>query len=225
MNLIRHIPNGLTICNLLCGCAGIISTFTDSPRSAAVFVWVACVFDFFDGLAARALNVNSPIGKELDSLADMVSFGALPAFVMYRLIESSTNLPWLSALGFSIAAFSALRLAKFNIDERQHDKFIGLPTPANAIFITGLVFLPRPLDSILHSDIALVAVAIVSSLLLVSPLELIALKFKTYSWADNRLRFTFLLLAVLSLVIWRLGALSLIIPGYIVLSLFSRGDE
>ena len=138
MNLIRHLPNALTCGNLLCGCLGIVCVLQCPIEYAAYFVWAACVFDFFDGFAARALHVKSPIGKELDSLADMVSFGVLPSMAMYSMIKSVTGEPMLAYFAFSIAVFSALRLALFNIDERQIDTFIGVPTPATALFITAL---------------------------------------------------------------------------------------
>lgn len=222
MNLFRHLPNFLTCCNLICGCLGIVFALQDSAASAALWVWAACVFDFFDGFAARKLKVNSPIGKELDSLADMVSFGVLPSVVMFQMISTSSSGEWLPFAGFSIAVFSALRLAQFNIDERQQDSFIGLPTPANALFITGLVFLGSPFNVLLSKDYYLIILTVLSSLILVAPLELFALKFKNYSWTDNKLRFTFLLFSVLLLALWQAAAIPLIILGYVLLSLMAR---
>src|SRR5437868_5886386 len=119
----RHIPNALTCCNLLCGCLGIIFCLENRNISAAYFVWVAGVFDFFDGFAARWLKVTSPIGKELDSLADMVSFGLLPSLVMYKMIDASTDNIYLPFAALMIAVCSALRLAIFNVDETLHDSF------------------------------------------------------------------------------------------------------
>ncbi len=220
--MLKHLPNALTCGNLLCGSVGIIFTMNYSTSMAAWFVWAACVFDFFDGFTARAFNVTSPIGKELDSLADMVSFGVLPSITMYQMIDiisTSTILPYSA---FSLTVFSALRLAKFNVDENQKDIFIGLPTPANALFITSLVYLSSPWDIFISNDLLLVAITIIFSLLLVSPWELFALKFKTYRWADNKLRFTFLALSVLLLVIGRAAALPFIILFYILLSLLIR---
>ena len=137
MKVLRHLPNALTCGNLLCGCVGIIFTLQDGAAVSAWFVWAACVFDFLDGFAARALKVNSPIGKELDSLADMVSFGALPAIVMFQMIDTISSNNFFPYTAFSLAIFSALRLAKFNVDDKQKDSFIGLPVPANALFITS----------------------------------------------------------------------------------------
>src|SRR5690242_19132741 len=140
--MIRHLPNFLTCCNLICGCFGIVCLLENRNIPAAYFVWTAGVFDFFDGFTARMLKVSSPIGKELDSLADVVSFGVLPALVMYKLIGDHTANEWLPYAAFMIAAFSALRLAIFNVDETQTDSFKGLNTPANSLFITSLPLLP-----------------------------------------------------------------------------------
>lgn len=222
MNILRHLPNALTCGNLFCGCVGILFAVQYSPETASYFVWAACVFDFFDGFAARALNYSSPIGKELDSLADMVSFGVLPSITLFSLIESQTFNSLFSYSAFLLAIFSALRLAKFNIDERQKESFIGLPVPANALFITGLIYLPAPLDQVTSSVALLIAVAIIFSFLLVSPLELFALKFKNFGWADNKVRFTFLLLSVLLLALFKTGAIPLIILLYIAVSLGSQ---
>ena len=222
MNLLRHLPNALTCGNLLCGCFGVVWVLEYPIEYAAYFVWAACIFDFLDGFASRALHVSSPIGKELDSLADMVSFGVLPSMVMYSLIHAVTDEPLLAYGGFSIAVFSALRLAQFNIAENQKDSFIGVPTPATALFLTGLPFLPPPLHVILDHSYALIGVTVLFSFLLVSPWELFALKFKNFSWADNQIRFTFMLLAVLLLAWWRAGAIPIIILLYIAMSLVSR---
>lgn len=222
MNLLRHIPNLLTIGNLLCGCLGLISVSGNYPVEPAYFIWAAGVFDFFDGFAARLLKVSSPIGKELDSLADMVSFGVLPAMAMYHWIDSSSETSWLSYIALMIAAFSALRLAKFNIDTRQTDSFIGVPTPANALFISSLVFLPDAIRIVVFTTPVLIGITIVFSLLMVAPFELFALKFKDFSWSNNKLRFTFLLLSVFLLGFFKAGALPLIILSYIIISLANK---
>lgn len=222
MNLLRHLPNALTCGNLLCGCLGIVCVFQCPIEYAAYFVWACCALDFLDGLAARALRITSPIGKELDSLADMVSFGVLPSMVLFAWIKALGGEPWLPYLVFSIAIFSALRLARFNIDESQKDAFIGVPTPATALFITGLPFLPSPLHAAVDTIWALLTIIVLFSYLLVSPWPLFALKFKNLSWTENRLRFTFMLLAVLLLAWWHAGAIPLIILLYIAMSLVSR---
>jgi CDP-diacylglycerol---serine O-phosphatidyltransferase len=202
------------------------TTFLSPGFPPAYFVWAACVFDFFDGFAARWLNVTSAIGKELDSLADMVSFGILPAVFMFRLIQEKSVTPlsfasdypsYLPYAAVLIAVFSALRLAIFNVDETQKDSFRGLPTPANAIFITGLSFLPFSI-----SPWVLVIVTLVFCFLLVSRIELFALKFKNFTWTANRMKFSFLALSVISLIAFEFAAIPLIILLYIALSLGKR---
>jgi CDP-diacylglycerol---serine O-phosphatidyltransferase len=228
----RHLPNFLTCCNLLCGALGIIyifhgydwdresTSFFASAFPPAVFVWAACVFDFFDGFAARALKVTSPIGKELDSLADMVSFGLFPALFMYKFIQQNSAgmgnaleiyLPYAA---LAIAVFSALRLAIFNVDETQKDSFRGLPTPANTIFITGLPFVQYAINPWI-----LVMITVLFSWLLVSRIELFALKFKDFTWNTNRIQFTFLALCLIAAVVFKFAAIPAIILLYIGLSL------
>lgn len=221
MSMLRHIPNALTCANLVCGCLGIISLFTNKIEPA-YFIWAACVFDFFDGFAARLFKVSSPIGKELDSLADMVSFGVLPALAIYTWIGASTTSQYLPFVAIFIAVCSALRLAKFNIDENQSESFIGVPTPANALFLTALPFLPEALRNVVFSPYALTSIAIVFALLLVAPLPLFALKFKNFGWSGNQLRFTFLVVSVLLLGLFQAGAIPFIILFYIGASLGSR---
>ena len=217
--MLRHLPNFLTCCNLLCGCFGIVLLLEGRGWPAAWFVWAACVFDFLDGFAARALKVSSPIGKELDSLADMVSFGLLPSLVMYVLIKESTTNEFLPYVAFFMAICSALRLAIFNVDETQKDSFRGVPTPANTLFITSLPLIRGFAGDWLYQDWLLVGITVLFSLLLVSRFELFALKFKNFSWADNKVRFTFLAFAVLLIAVLNIPAIPLIILSYILLSL------
>ncbi len=198
---------------------GIVFAIENIPVPAAWWVWAACIFDFFDGFAARWLKVSSPIGKELDSLADMVSFGVLPAITMFTWLDRfhlPAPVPYTALL---LAIFSALRLAKFNVDDRQTDSFIGLPTPANALFITALPFLPAFLQGAFQEPWLLVAISVTFSALLVAPLELFALKFKDFSWKHNSLRFTFLLVSVFLIAVWQAGAIPLVILVYLSLSL------
>lgn len=204
---------------MLCGAVGIIFLLEDRGVAAAYFVWIACLFDFFDGFAARMLKVTSPIGKELDSLADVVSFGLLPALAMYKMIDASTSSETLPYIGLMIAMFSALRLAIFNVDETQRDSFKGLNTPANAIFVTSLPLIEQQAGSWLYQTWTLIAITVLFSFLLVSRIEIFALKFKTFKWAENRIRFTFLILSVLLLIVFQLVALPMIILLYILLSL------
>lgn len=218
----KHLPNLLTCCNLLCGSLGIVFLLEDRGVPAAYFVWAACIFDFFDGFSARMLKVASPIGKELDSLADVISFGLLPAMVMYKLIGAATTSDVLPYTGFMIAMFSAIRLAIFNIDETQRDSFKGLNTPANSLFITSLPLIQPQVGDWLYQPWVLICITIVFSFLLVSRIEIFALKFKNFKWSENRVRFTFLILSVLLLATLQVLAIPLIIILYIVLSL---GDK
>ncbi len=215
----RHLPNFLTCCNLICGCLGVVFVLEGRDMPAAYFVWIACVFDFFDGFAARVLKVTSPIGKELDSLADVVSFGVLPSLVMYKMISGSTASSFLPFLAFSIVVFSALRLAIFNVDETQRDSFRGLNTPANSLFITSLPLLYDDVGRWLYEPPVLIAITLIFSFLLVSRIEIFALKFKNFAWKENRTRFTFLILSVLLLIGLQITAIPIIIILYIVLSL------
>jgi CDP-diacylglycerol---serine O-phosphatidyltransferase len=216
--MLRHIPNALTSSNLICGCAGIICSFTNPEIPSAWFVWAACVFDFFDGFSARLLKVSSPIGKELDSLADVVSFGVLPAIVMKNMMDSAGLGNW-SWVGLLLAVFAALRLAKFNVDTRQSDSFIGVPTPAHALFICGIPSLASLFPVGWVSGIALMVITFLFSWLMVSPLPLFALKFKDFKWDGNKMRFTFLLLSVLLIAIFKEAGLPLAILLYILFSL------
>lgn len=218
----RHIPNFLTCCNLLSGCLGIVFVLEGRLVPAAYFVWIAAFFDFLDGFAARILKVSSPIGKELDSLADMVSFGLLPSVVIYKMLAAANAPEYVPYLAFSIAVFSALRLAIFNLDIRQTDSFRGLPTPANALLITALPLLTGTIATLFQEYWVLCLITVLSSYLLVSNIELFALKFKNFSWKDNKIRFTFLALAVLLLAGLHLAAIPVIILLYIALSLGVR---
>jgi len=218
----KHIPNFLTCCNLACGCIGVVFALEGRTFPAAYFVWIACGFDFLDGFAARILKVSTPIGKELDSLADMVSFGLLPSVVIYNMMEASGAPGYLAYIAFSVAIFSAIRLAIFNLDETQSDSFRGLPTPANALFITALPLLTGGVALYLQNYWILTAVTILSSYLLVSGIELFALKFKNFSWHGNQIRFTFLILAVLLLAVLKITAIPVIILLYVALSLGTR---
>lgn len=220
--MIRHIPNFLTCCNLVCGCFGIVYCLENRNIPAAYFVWAAAIFDFFDGFAARMLKVSSPIGKELDSLADMVSFGLLPSLVMYKMIAASTSIVWLPYIGFFIAVCSALRLAIFNVDETQSNSFKGLNTPANTLFITSLPLVSGQIGNWLYQDWVLTSITIIFSLLMVSRIEIMAFKFKDFTWQHNRVRFTFIAVSVLLLALLGKLALPLLILLYIVFSLVSN---
>lgn len=218
----KHIPNTLTCCNLLMGCFGIVFSFKDELAWAAYAIFIAAIFDFFDGMFARWLKAYSEIGKQLDSLADMVSFGVLPAFIVYQLFLKANSGSWLPYLALFIAVFSALRLAKFNVDERQSENFIGLPTPANALFIASLplilqsghaVFTPIILNPLFLSGLCMVM-----SFLLVCELPLISLKFKDVSWQNNLYRYILIIGSLVFISIFTFAAIPLILVLYITLS-------
>lgn len=220
--ILRYIPNFLTICNLGCGCVGLVAAAEGQLATAAYLIWAAAAFDFADGLAARALKAYSPIGGDLDSLADMVSFGALPSFIIYRLIEQApeTGLAGLAYVGFLIAVFSALRLAIFNVDTRQKEQFIGLPVPASALLVSSLPLGDLPVfRSLVSEPVVLVLVTVVVSYLMVSPIPLLAFKFNGLAWKGNEVKFGFIGLALLLFFLLQVVAIPIIIIAYIILSL------
>ena len=214
-----NLPNALTCANLLSGCIGIVFCFNGDLKSAAYFVILSGIFDFFDGMAARALKIKDGIGKELDSLADMVSFGFLPGAIMYHLFKASNSTPeYLPYLGFIITLFSALRLAKFNTDTRQTVDFIGLNTPMNTLFIVSLPYIADYHPQIIGNWMVLVAISILSSYLLISEIRIFSLKFSNFSWGENKIKFIFMILSV-GLFFWQqFVALPLILLLYIGLS-------
>ncbi len=233
----QNIPNFLTLCNVLCGCVAIVFAFEENLVYSAYLVGIACLFDFLDGMAARLLNVKSEIGKQLDSLADMVSFGVLPGVMMFKMIsladpihpfETPHSNTYSGMIGFLIVIFSAIRLAKFNIDARQTDSFIGVPTPAATIFIASLPLIVN-FHSIHEAYISsealyysLITTTFVFSFLLVAPLPLIALKFTNFSFADNKIRYIFLLLSVLLLLFFKFVGVPIIIILYLIVSIINN---
>lgn len=221
----KHIPNALTCCNLLCGCVGIVLVFEGRLLLAPYLIWLAAIFDFLDGFAARLLKVSSPIGGELDSLADNITFGLLPAVIVFAMVKEPGLPVWVPYLAFVIAVFSALRLAKFNVDTRQTDSFIGLPTPANALFISALplvlAYSSLPVGFIGNPWFLLIT-SFILSFLLVAELPLLALKFKSFSWAENKLKYIFLITSVVLVILFKFVAIPLIILLYILISLFKK---
>jgi len=221
--LLKHIPNAMTCGNLLCGCIGLVMAMRGHLDTAAWLIGLAAILDFGDGFVARLVKVSGPFGKELDSLADVVTFGVLPATIVFQLC-------WFQQLGsiayaaFLIAVLSALRLANFNIDTRQSESFIGLPVPANAMLIAAFPLMSRyqpQYDSIWQNDIAM-GMMIAFSFMLVSEVPLFALKFKSFGWAENRIKFSFLIASALLLLFLHFAAIPLIIVLYILMSLFTK---
>lgn len=222
----KHIPNTITCCNLVCGCIAIVNALSGLYGMAFLFIILGAVFDFFDGMTARLLGVSSPIGKELDSLADVITFGAAPSTMIFTLLSTmkypealagvSEYLPYVA---FVMAAFSALRLAKFNIDERQSTSFIGLPTPANALFWGSLIVGGESwLASSSYNVICIVVLVFIMSYLLIAEIPMFALKFKTWGWSGNEVKYIFLLTCIPLLVFLKLSGFAAIIAWYVVLS-------
>lgn len=247
MNPLKHVPNLLTTFNLLSGCLALLMLAIGDPLMAAFLVLAAAVFDFFDGFAARALKVSTPIGGDLDSLADMVTFGVVPGMMLvyyllettgYSLIGLTTFIEHpILILPLTIPVFSALRLAKFNVDTRQTDSFRGVPTPASALWVISipliLHFTPDHLEldvtDVITGEWFLVASAVVLSLLMVSDVPLLAMKFKSFGWKGNEVRFVFLIISVVLLIILRPLAIPIILSLYVLISiinnLFLKKDE
>ena len=223
------VPNIITLCNLLCGCGSIVASLVLGDFTLAfIFVVASAVCDFFDGFTARLLRQYSDIGVQLDSLADMVSFGVAPSAAMYALAANSTAMyalpSWLTIglvfVPFIMAAFSALRLAKFNIDDTQHDSFEGMPTPANAIFCASFVYAVVTGGKAVELEwVALIS--ILMSALLVSPVRMFSFKLKNLSWSANKLQYIFLALALVALLTLGIYSVPTIIVIYIVLSTIS----
>ncbi|MDX9848508.1 MAG: CDP-diacylglycerol--serine O-phosphatidyltransferase [Tenuifilaceae bacterium] len=234
-NPLKHIPNTLTLANLLLGCLSIVSAFEGSLLLAAYLIIIAAVFDFFDGFSARLLKAYSPMGKELDSLSDLVSFGVAPSVIVFHLFKDALGLESgegftggqvILVIPFLIALFSALRLAKFNIDTRQTTSFIGLPTPANALFVVGIVLglnssRSEWFEYLTNSPIALVIMVLVLSALLVSPIPMFSLKIKGFDFKKIWKQLLLVLLAITAIVFLGLASLSIVILCYILISLFA----
>ncbi len=234
----KHIPNLITLLNLLCGGFAILTAFSGYLVMAAYFIGLAALLDFLDGFAARLFNAYSDFGKQLDTLADLISFGFAPAVIMYQLLLLSNNVTHYYLAGVSlpslvallITVFSALRLAKFNIDSRQTNAFIGLPTPANALFFASLPlviiqsahqqgFFSQIIIKALSNYYFLAFLICFMCFLLISELRLFALKFQTYRWHDNKWRYIFLAGAAISVLLFSYKAIPLIIFFYVLLSL------
>ncbi len=221
----KHIPNAITCCNLVSGCIATVFALQGEASMALLWIIIGAVFDFFDGMSARLLNVSSPIGKELDSLADDVTFGVAPSSIIFNfLCGVHQHLLFLPFIAYVMAAFSALRLAKFNLDERQTTSFIGLPTPANALFWGALIVsMGHKLQSSPFLIGGVIVMVFVSSYLLVAEIPLFALKFKHWGWKGNEIKYLFLLTSIAMIAIPMLLGYGVIgiaatIAWYVVLS-------
>ena len=220
----KYIPNTITSLNLFSGCIGTVMVLNQEFTMAFYCVLASGIFDFFDGMSARALHVKSLIGKELDSLADVISFGFLPGAILFMMLKETTAHPYLPYLGFIITVFSALRLAKFNIDTRQTTDFIGVNTPMNTFVIISLPFIAQDYPAI-YSTWLLLAIALVSSLLLVSEIKLFSMKLSSLSWQVNKFKYLFLIVSVVLLFLLKFMALPIILILYIVFSKIHFANE
>ncbi|MCX6271371.1 MAG: CDP-alcohol phosphatidyltransferase family protein [Bacteroidetes bacterium] len=239
----KQIPNLITCCNLLAGCTGLIFLLNDQLVAAAYMILLAAVFDFLDGTAARLLEAWSPLGKELDSLADVVSFGVLPGLIMYRIISQTaefqeysvqlaTYLPFV-ALVLPVAA--AIRLGRFNLDTRQSEHFLGLAVPASALFfaafpiilsnhnLVGNVLVINTLK-VIFDPILLTCFCLLFAILMLSEIPLFNIKFKNLGWKDNSYKYIFLFISLICIIFLNFAALIAIIPLYILMSVFFRGQ-
>ena len=214
----KHIPNSITCLNLFSGCIGILLLLKGDYTGAFYCVLASGIFDFFDGMVARLLHVKSLIGKELDSLADVVSFGFLPGAVMYMLLQEVTTNPYLPYAGFIITVFSALRLAKFNIDERQTSDFIGVNTPMNTFLVISLPFIGEKYPDYIFNVYVLLALTLILSFLLISEWRLFSMKLSSLTWADNKFKYIFVLIAALLIVFLGLLAIPFIFVLYLLFS-------
>lgn len=232
--IIKHIPNAITCCNLISGCIAIAYALREHYSMALILIVIGAIFDFFDGLSARALHVSSAIGKELDSLADVVTFGVAPSCMVFAVCSSKyVQYPeslgiasyFIPYLAFLLAAFSALRLAKFNLDTRQTTSFIGLPTPANALFWASLIV---SYQRVFYSPTAnywgliLLAGVFVFSYFLVAEFPMFALKFKDLTWQNNKIKFVFVAVCILLLLTLGISGIAASIVWYLVLSAFTQ---
>ena len=231
MKIKQHLPTLLTCGNLVAGCLSILFLTENMPLKAAVMVFMAGLFDFLDGFAARLLKVHSPIGADLDSLSDVVSFGVAPGFIMCWLMDRTPDMPSLvllnidvlACLAFLLPVFGAIRLARFNIDDTQKTIFRGLPAPGMAIFIASLPLALRQLGHLTDGSLgywACLGITLFFSFLMVSNLRFFSFKMKSAGWKGNEVRWIFLIIAVISLAIFRFAALPFVMVLYILLSIF-----
>ncbi len=243
----KQIPNLITVLNLLCGCLAILFVVSGDLVISSFLVIAGMFFDFFDGLVARLLHVQSKLGVQLDSLADMVSFGVVPGLMMFQLLNKSLmpqelrtgfeatetlkgfepGMSFIPFIGLLIIIASAYRLAKFNIDTRQSDNFIGLPTPANTLLIISLPLIFQYqyspfLEQVIFNHWFLIALTIVSSLLLNAEIKLFSLKFKSWDFNANQVRYIFLALSIAAIIAIKFIAIPFIIIIYIVVSLLRK---
>lgn len=228
--MIKLIPNILTLLNLTAGCIGVVFAFTSDLRMASFMIFIALILDYMDGMSARLLNAGSPLGKELDSLADVISFGMLPGVIIYILLRTSDLSSW-AYVAFLITVFSAYRLAKFNIDERQTVNFIGLPTPANALFWSAFPLIIYGESSLnihvwmeetISNPYVILTLVFIFSYLLIAELPLFSLKFKNFTWTDNKARYIVIVTSLILFLTMSYHSLPFIILLYLAISIVDQ---
>lgn len=231
----KHIPNILTLLNLFCGCCALVCLFSTDFDTATLFLVVSGLCDFLDGMVARLLNVKSEFGKEVDSLADMVSFGVVPGAIVYMLLYNPQlfitdefhplSINGLAMPAFIISAFSCYRLAKFNLDTRQTQDFIGLNTPSNTMFFIGILYMAKEnvfgLAHTIQSPAFLYSLIPLSSLLLISEIPMFSMKTKGFGWKGNESRFIFLIISIVLLFWLKWAGLAFVVVFYVLLNLFT----
>ena len=234
MELKKHIPNAITCGNLVSGCFSILFIASGMPVKAAIMILVAGLFDFLDGFAARALNAHSPIGPDLDSLSDVVSFGVAPGLIMCYMMNNALDLPRVTldgidlmpCLAFMLPVFAAIRLARFNIDETQHTDFRGIPAPGMAIFVASLLLALAQTGHLTDGALgywACLGITILLSFMMVSNLRFFSFKMKTLTWKGNQVRWIFLAIAVVGIAVFKMVALPFVMIIYILMSIFFAG--
>ena len=224
MQIKKHVPNIITLLNLFCGCIALVSIAKGDFYGGFIFVCLGIFLDFFDGFFARLFKVSSPLGLQLDSLADMVTSGVVPGYVMYSMFAMMTDNVYVPFIGFVITLGACFRLANFNIDERQTDSFIGLPTPANALFFLSLPLIPKSMLVIeLFTNLwFLIVISLLSAYIMNAEIPLFSLKIKKLNFKDNMLPMVFLFLSVLLLLFFQFTGIPLVILMYILLSIINN---
>jgi CDP-diacylglycerol--serine O-phosphatidyltransferase len=224
MQIKKHVPNIITLLNLFCGCIALVSIAKGDFYGGFIFVCLGIFLDFFDGFFARLFKVSSPLGLQLDSLADMVTSGVVPGYVMYSMFAMMTDNVYVPYIGFVITLGACFRLANFNIDERQTDSFIGLPTPANALFFLSLPLIPKSMLVIeLFTNLwFLIVISLLSAYIMNAEIPLFSLKIKKLNFKDNMLPMVFLFLSVLLLLFFQFSGIPLVILMYILLSIINN---
>lgn len=226
MNIKRYIPNSLTLLNLFCGCVAIVFIADSNFEMSFYFVSLGIFFDFFDGFFARRFNVSGPLGVQLDSLADMITSGLVPGFLMFKMLsnlqefEGNNFIPF---AGFIITLGACYRLANFNIDTRQTDSFIGLPTPANTLFIMSLPLIANSFiyDFVINQWV-LISITLLSAFIMNAEIPLFSLKIKKLNFSDNKLQVLFLLFSILLLILFQFTGIALVIISYVLLSVINN---